>query len=109
MKKLYIVAEADRLTVAAILIKNKYRVRAGSQRRPGTKSYDYFLECETVTEKEYENRLYIEDEADQLTVGAILVKNKYTVRSYFQMKKDAKRYFFLEYEPNPAPEKKVEA
>lgn len=42
MKKLYIVAEADRLTVAAILIKNKYRVRAGSQRRPGTKSYDYF-------------------------------------------------------------------
>lgn len=108
MKKLYITAEADRLTVAAILIKNRYRVRAGSQRRPGTKSYDYFLECETVAEKASENRLYIEDEADQLTVGAILVKNKYTVRSYFQVKKNTKRYFFLEYEPNPVPEKKVE-
>lgn len=46
MNKLYINLEADRLTVAAILVKNKYTVRAGSQRRAGTKSYDYFLEYE---------------------------------------------------------------
>ncbi len=108
MKKLYITAEADRLTVAAILIKNRYRVRAGSQRRPGTKSYDYFLECELVPDKPFENRLYIEEEADQLAVGSILVKNKYTVRSFIQVRKNVKRYYYLEYEPNPAPEKKVE-
>lgn len=46
MDRIYISTEADRLTVAAILVKNKYTVRQGSQRRPGTKSYDYFLECE---------------------------------------------------------------
>lgn len=90
MKKLYITAEADRLTVASILIKNKYRVRAGSQRRPGTKSYNYFLECELVPDKPFENRLYIEDEADQL-------------------RKNVKRYYYLEYDRNPEPEKKVEA
>lgn len=54
MNKLIITSEPDRLTVAAILVKNKYTVRQGSQRRPGTKSYDYYLEFEpnpSVAEK----------------------------------------------------------
>ena len=38
--------EADRLAVASILVKNKYTVRQGSQRRGTGKSYDYFLEYE---------------------------------------------------------------
>ncbi len=46
MDRIYIATEADRLTVAAILVKNKYTVRQGSQRRPGSKSYDYFLDFE---------------------------------------------------------------
>lgn len=46
MDRIYISTEADRLTVAAILVKNKYTVRQGSQRRLGSKSYDYFLEFE---------------------------------------------------------------
>lgn len=46
MERLYIALEADRLTVAAILVKNKYTVRQGSERRGNSKSYDYFLECE---------------------------------------------------------------
>lgn len=46
MDKLYITLEADRLAVAAVLIKNKYTVRSGSERRAGGKSYDYFLEFE---------------------------------------------------------------
>lgn len=44
MERLYINSEADRLTVAAILVKNKYTVRQGSQRRATGRSYDYFLE-----------------------------------------------------------------
>ena len=32
MEKLYITLEADRLTVAAILVKNKYTVRSSSER-----------------------------------------------------------------------------
>ena len=46
MDKVYIGLEADRLTVAAILVKNKYTVRQGSEKRAGSKSYDYFLEYE---------------------------------------------------------------
>lgn len=46
MNKLYIAKEEDRLTVASILVKNKYTVRTGSQRRAGSKSYDYYLEYE---------------------------------------------------------------
>lgn len=46
MDKLYIKLEADRLAVAAILVKNKYTVRSGSEQRPKSKSYDYFLEFE---------------------------------------------------------------
>lgn len=46
MDRLYIGLEADRLTVAAILVKNKYTVRQGSEKRAGSKSYDYFLEYE---------------------------------------------------------------
>ena len=34
----------DRLTVAAILIKNDYTVRQGKQLRQGKKSYEYYLE-----------------------------------------------------------------
>ena len=44
MDRLYITSEADRSAVAAVLLKNKYTVRAGSQRRAGSRSYDYFLE-----------------------------------------------------------------
>ena len=44
MDRAYIGLEADRLTVAAILVKNKYTVRQGSEKRAGSKSYDYFLE-----------------------------------------------------------------
>lgn len=43
MNRVCITSEADRMTVAAVLIKNKYTVRSGSQRRPGAKSYDYYL------------------------------------------------------------------
>ena len=46
MERLYIGLEADRLAVAAILVKNKYTVRQGSERRGNTKSYDYILEYE---------------------------------------------------------------
>ena len=51
MDKVYIGLEADRLTVAAILVKNKYTVRQGSEKRAGSKSYDYFLEFERNPEK----------------------------------------------------------
>lgn len=46
MGRLYIGLETDRLTVASILVKNKYTVRQGSQRRSSGKTYDYFLEYE---------------------------------------------------------------
>ena len=51
MNKLFITSEADRLTVAAILVKSKYTVRQGSQRRAGSRSYDYYLEHEPNPEK----------------------------------------------------------
>lgn len=44
MPKIKINKEDDRLTVAAILVKNKYTVRQGSQRRPNSKTYDYYIE-----------------------------------------------------------------
>lgn len=34
------------MAVAAILVKNKYTVRQGSERRGTSRSYDYFLEYE---------------------------------------------------------------
>jgi len=108
MNKLYITTEADRLTVAAVLVKNRYRIRMGSQRRAGTKSYDYFVEYEPLPGKPPEGKLYIEDEADQLAVACILVKNKYTVKSFSQIRKGSRHYYFLEYERNPEPERKVE-
>lgn len=46
MDRLYIGLEADRLAVASILVKNKYKVCQGSERRGAGKSYDYFLEYE---------------------------------------------------------------
>lgn len=46
MDRIYIGLEADRLAVASILVKNKYTVRQGSQRRAGSRSYDYYLEYE---------------------------------------------------------------
>lgn len=51
MNKLFITSEADRLTVAAILVKSKYTVRQGSQRRAGSRSYDYYLGYEPNPEK----------------------------------------------------------
>jgi hypothetical protein len=42
--KIKIFMEADRLTVAAILVKNGYTVRQGKEKRTSTgKSYDYYL------------------------------------------------------------------
>lgn len=46
MDRVYITLEADRLAVAAILVKNKYTVRQGSERRGTGRSYSYFLEYE---------------------------------------------------------------
>ena len=46
MDKIIISTQEDRLTVAAILIKNNYTVRQGKQQRPGKKSYEYYLEYE---------------------------------------------------------------
>lgn len=109
MTKLYITAETDRLEVASILVKHKYKVRQGSQRRAGTRSYDYFLEFEPQPGKMAEGRLYIESEEDQLKAAAILVKNKYTVRSFSQVRKGVRQYYFLEYEPNPEAEKREES
>ena len=51
MDRLYITSEADRSAVAAVLLKNKYTVRSGSQRRAGSRSYDYYLEYEPNPEK----------------------------------------------------------
>ena len=44
MPKIKINKEDDRLAVAAILVKNKYTVRQGSQRRANNRSYDYYIE-----------------------------------------------------------------
>ena len=44
MDKVIIASVEDRLTVAAILVKNDYTVRQGKQLRPGKKSYEYYLE-----------------------------------------------------------------
>mgnify|MGYP001034878231 CR=1 FL=1 len=46
MDRLYIGSEADRMTVAAILFKWKYTVRQNSDRRPGGRKIEYFLEFE---------------------------------------------------------------
>ena len=42
--RLTIAQEADRLTVAAILIKNGYTVRQGKAKRQGKNSYEYYVE-----------------------------------------------------------------
>ena len=44
MDKVIIASVEDRLTVAAILVKNDYTVRQGKQLRQGKKSYEYYLE-----------------------------------------------------------------
>lgn len=44
MGKLEIFKEEDRLTAAAILVKNGYRVRQTRERVEGKRSYLYFLE-----------------------------------------------------------------
>lgn len=44
MDKVIIASVEDRLTVAAILVKNDYTVRQGKQLRKGKKSYEYYLE-----------------------------------------------------------------
>ena len=50
MDRVYIDREDDRLTMAAILVKNKYTVRQGSRSRKGTKAYDYYIEYEPNAE-----------------------------------------------------------
>ncbi len=44
MSKIEIFQEQDRLTVAAILVKNGYTVRQLRERKEGKRSYLYFLE-----------------------------------------------------------------
>ena len=46
--KLRIFVEDDRLKVAAILVKNGYQVSQSKGQRPGSKSYDYFLDIEDL-------------------------------------------------------------
>lgn len=43
-EKLFISSEADRLTVAAIMVKNGYKVSQGKMKNPGKKNYLHFLE-----------------------------------------------------------------
>ncbi len=105
MNRLYIVQEADRSIVAAVLLKNRYTVRAGSQCRTGSRTYDYFLEFWSDSKKQADNKITIDEEADQLAVATILIKNKYTVKCFFQVKKGIKEYFHLEYERNPVTRK----
>ncbi len=50
--KLEIYNEADRLEVAAILVKNGYRVCQGKERRsPTSKAYTYYIEAEKVPQQ----------------------------------------------------------
>ena len=50
--KIEIFKEEDRMTVAAILVKNGYRVAQGKGRKsPNSKAYVYFLEAEKVNEE----------------------------------------------------------
>ena len=46
--KIRIYHEEDRLNVAAILVKNGYRVEQGKEPRPGKKSVDYVLVVEDI-------------------------------------------------------------
>ena len=104
MDRLYITSEADRSAVAAVLLKNKYTVRSGSQRRAGSRSYDYFLEFWNEGKKPVENKISIDEEADQLMVATVLIRNKYTVRCFFQKRNGVKEYFHLD----PTAKKEVE-
>ena len=49
-EKLFISSEADRLTVAAILVKNGYKVSQGKMKNPGKKNYLHFLEYSKQTQ-----------------------------------------------------------
>lgn len=49
--RLEIMKEEDRMTVAAILVKNGYRVSQGKMRKgPTSKAYVYYLEADKVEE-----------------------------------------------------------
>ena len=51
--KIDINREDDRLTVAAILVKNGYTVRQGKERRtPTARVFNYYIEAEKDDEKE---------------------------------------------------------
>ncbi len=55
--KIRIFNEDDRLKVAAVLIKNGYRVSQDKEKRtPTGKSYDYFLDCEDVRDKQKDTK-----------------------------------------------------
>ena len=41
-------------------------------------------------------------------VATVLIRNKYTVRCFFQKRNGVKEYFHLEYELNPTAKKEVE-
>lgn len=62
MDRLYITLEADRLAVAAILVKSQYTVRSSKEKRPGSKSYDYFLEYERNADTERAKKEAASDE-----------------------------------------------
>ncbi len=46
--KIHINNESDRLTVAAILVKNGYTVRMGKEKKGTGKSYEHFVETVKV-------------------------------------------------------------
>jgi hypothetical protein len=48
--KIRVFNEEERLKVAAILVKNGYRVEQGKEPRTGTKTVDYFLIIENTRE-----------------------------------------------------------
>lgn len=50
MDRLYISNEADRLTVASILVKNKYTVRQNKFKQPGKRTFTHFLEYEVTVD-----------------------------------------------------------
>lgn len=50
--KIEIFKEEDRMTVAAILVKNGYRVSQGKERKsPNSKAYVYYLEVDKSNEE----------------------------------------------------------
>lgn len=65
MFRVSIFKEEDRLSVAAVLVRNGCTVRQGSEKIEGKKSYDYFLEFDKgdLPEREAKKSGFIDKEA----------------------------------------------